>query len=108
LGHPWRVITSRRSIGGFGGLSQFLVGTVPHQGRGGGGGGGRRFSSEFHVKSTLEGQTFSLDEFHKAYHHYIKVVPTMYEVAGQFVGSNILSYQMLSQVKGFLWKEGWG
>lgn len=36
---------------------------------------GGRFSSGFydHVSNALDGRVFILDEFHKAYHHYIKV-----------------------------------
>lgn len=61
-----------------------------------------RFSSEFHVQSTLDGQIFILNHFHKAYHHYIKVVPTMYDVGrGGYTGKQVDSYQMLSQVGRF-------
>lgn len=40
---------------------------------------GGRFSSGFydHVSNALDGRVFILDEFHKAYHHYIKVTTTL-------------------------------
>ena len=59
---------------------------------------GGRFSSEFYPTSSLDGRWFVLDEFHKAYHHYIKVVGTMYEVPAHWGKSDLVTYQMLPEV----------
>ena len=57
-----------------------------------------RFSSEFYVANALDGRTFILNEFHKAYHHYIKVVGTMYEVPATWGKKELVTYQMLPEV----------
>ena len=54
-----------------------------------------QFEEEFHVTDALDGRWFVLDKLHKAYHHYIKVVGTMYEVAGG--NDHHLAYQMLPE-----------
>lgn len=57
-----------------------------------------RFSSEFYVSNALDGRDFVLEEPHKAHHHYLKVVGTLYEVPMRWGRADMLTYQMLPEV----------
>lgn len=46
-----------------------------------------------HLASPFDGKTFVVEEIHRAYHHYMKVVPT--EVATK--SENLVSYQVVGQ-----------
>lgn len=52
------------------------------------------------MADALDDRGFVLDELHKAYHHYIKVVGTMYEVPAAWGKSELVTYQMLAEVRG--------
>lgn len=54
---------------------------------------------EFYVADALDGREFVLEELHRAYHHYIKVVGTMYEVPSAWGKNELLTYQMLTEVR---------
>jgi hypothetical protein len=58
-----------------------------------------RFSSEFYVANSLDGTVLVLEELHRAYHHYLKVVPTLYELPGSWGKNVLVTYQMLSEVR---------
>jgi hypothetical protein len=48
---------------------------------------------------TMDNHAYVNTEYHEAFHHYIKVVPTHYEVGRKYKGKNsILAYQMVEQV----------
>ena len=57
-----------------------------------------KFSSEFYVSNSLDGRMFVLDEYHKAHHHYVKVVGTLYEVPQRWGKEEMFTYQMLPEV----------
>ena len=42
---------------------------------------------------------FVLDEYHKAHHHYVKVVGTLYEVPQRWGKEDMFTYQMLPEVR---------
>lgn len=56
-----------------------------------------KFSSEFYVSNSLDGRMFVLDEYHKAHHHYVKVVGTLYEVPQRWGKEDMFTYQMLPE-----------
>ena len=58
-----------------------------------------KFSTEFYVSNSLDGRIFVLDEYHKAHHHYIKVVGTLYEVPQRWGKEEMFTYQMLPEVR---------
>lgn len=52
---------------------------------------------EEHKKfNQIDGELFPTEQFHQAYHHYIKVVSTHYEF-GSSKSSNLMAYQFLEQ-----------
>ncbi len=57
-----------------------------------------RFSSEFYVTNVLDDRMFVLEEFHKAHHHYIKVVGTLYETPATWGKSQLLTYQVRRRI----------
>jgi len=49
---------------------------------------------------------FVLDEYHKAHHHYVKVVGTLYEVPQRWGKEDMFTYQMLPEVRRKEGREG--
>lgn len=62
---------------------------------------------EYLHHSTMDDNVYVNSEFHQAFHHYIKVVPTHYEVDGTYMGKNsIVGYQMVEQSQNMFYEDG--